>query len=223
MSWIAKAFGMSKGGKPPSPQEAIQKLRETEEMLQKKADFLETKVTKELNIARQHGTKNPQSKRIALQALKRKKRYEKQLLQIDGTLSTIEFQREALENATTNTEVLGVMGQAAKALQGAHKNMDIDQVHELMDNVAEQNEIASEISEAISNPIGFGQDIDEDDLLAELEEIEQEEINERLLDIGSPSETINLPSVPASELPTPTANKDAIEDEDLKELMQWAT
>ena len=41
----------------------------------------------------------------ALMALKRKKRLEKQLQQIDGTLSTIEFQREALENAQTNTEV----------------------------------------------------------------------------------------------------------------------
>lgn len=59
----------------------------------------------------------------ALQALKRKKRYEKQLQQIDGTLSTIEFQREALENASTNTEVLNVMGSAAKALQSAHQNM----------------------------------------------------------------------------------------------------
>jgi len=59
----------------------------------------------------------------AIQALKRKKRYEKQLQQIDGTLSTIEFQREALENATTNTEVLRVMGDAAKALKTAHKNM----------------------------------------------------------------------------------------------------
>lgn len=59
----------------------------------------------------------------AIQALKRKKRYEKQLQQIDGTLSTIEFQREALENASTNTEVLRVMGDAAKALKSAHKNM----------------------------------------------------------------------------------------------------
>ena len=59
----------------------------------------------------------------ALQALKRKKRYEKQLQQIDGTLSTIEFQRDALENASTNTEVLRVMGDAAKALKAAHKNM----------------------------------------------------------------------------------------------------
>ncbi len=59
----------------------------------------------------------------ALQALKRKKRYEKQLTQIDGTLSTIEFQREALENANTNTEVLKNMGFAAKAMKTAHENM----------------------------------------------------------------------------------------------------
>lgn len=58
-----------------------------------------------------------------MQALKRKKRYEKQLQQIDGTLSTIEMQREALESANTNTNVLQNMGEAAKALQAAHKHM----------------------------------------------------------------------------------------------------
>ena len=30
-----------------------------------------------------------------------------------------------------------------------------------MDDVAEQQEIANEISEAISGPVGFGQDVDE--------------------------------------------------------------
>ena len=59
----------------------------------------------------------------ALMALKRKKRLEKQLQQIDGTLSTIEFQREALENAQTNTEVLKNMGYAAKALKAAHQHL----------------------------------------------------------------------------------------------------
>lgn len=59
----------------------------------------------------------------ALQALKRKKRYEKQLAQIDGTLSTIEFQRDALENANTNTEVLKNIGFAAKAMKSAHENL----------------------------------------------------------------------------------------------------
>ena len=59
----------------------------------------------------------------ALLALKRKKRFEKQLQQIDGTLSTIELQREALDNASTNTEVLNVMGASAKAIKAAHNNM----------------------------------------------------------------------------------------------------
>lgn len=60
---------------------------------------------------------------VALAALKRKKRYEKQLQQIDGTLSTLEFQMDALENASTNTEVLKVMETAGQALKGANKNL----------------------------------------------------------------------------------------------------
>jgi charged multivesicular body protein 4 len=58
-----------------------------------------------------------------LKALRAKKRLEKQLKQIDGTLSTIEFQREALENASTNTEVLNNMSYAAKALKVAHQHL----------------------------------------------------------------------------------------------------
>ena len=59
----------------------------------------------------------------AIQALKRKKRYEKNLGQIDGTLSTIELQREALENASTNTEVLKAMHTASKSLKAAHNDL----------------------------------------------------------------------------------------------------
>lgn len=60
---------------------------------------------------------------MAIQALKRKKRYEAQLQQIDGTLSTLEFQREVLENASSNAEVLKVMGDASKAFKNANQNL----------------------------------------------------------------------------------------------------
>ncbi|TKS71825.1 Charged multivesicular body protein 4b [Collichthys lucidus] len=159
MSLFGKLFGgQGKGGKSPTPQEAIQRLRETEEMLAKKQEFLEKKIDHELMTAKKNGTKN---KRAALQALKRKKRYEKQLDQIDGTLSTIEFQREALENANTNTEVLKNMGFASEALKAAHQHMDIDKVDDLMADITEQQEVAQEISDVISRPIGFGQEFDE--------------------------------------------------------------
>ena len=78
MSGFAKLFGGGKN-KQPTPQEAIQKLRETEDMLTKKADFLEKRIEQELASAKKHGTKN---KRAALNALKRKKRLEKQQEQI---------------------------------------------------------------------------------------------------------------------------------------------
>lgn len=50
----------SRGG--PSPQEAIHKLRETEEMLTKKQEYLEKKIEQELMLAKKHGTKNKRGK-----------------------------------------------------------------------------------------------------------------------------------------------------------------
>ncbi|XP_064097838.1 LOW QUALITY PROTEIN: charged multivesicular body protein 4b-like [Macrobrachium nipponense] len=219
MSIFGKIFGGGKNEKAPTAGEAIQKLRDTEEMLIKKQDFLEKKIDQEVSIARQNGTKN---KRVALQALKRKKRYEKQLQQIDGTLSTIEMQREALESANTNTNVLQTMGEAAKALKAAHQHMDVDKVHDMMDDIAEQQDLAKEISEAISNPVAFGDDVDEDDLLAELEELEQEALDEKLLETGG-AVTDELPDVPTAVPSQPAKQKKQEEDDDMAELAAWAS
>ena len=60
---------------------------------------------------------------MAIAALKRKKRYEKQLQNIDGTLSTVEFQLEALQNAQSSKQVLDTMKVGAQALKKAHGNM----------------------------------------------------------------------------------------------------
>ncbi|CEF67295.1 GH13992p [Strongyloides ratti] len=211
-------FGSSKKKEQvPSTQESIQKLRESEEMLIKKQEFLEKKVEAELNLAKQHGTKN---KRAALQALKRKKQYEKQLVQLDGVLSTLDFQRQALENANTNANILQVLGDAAKALKKAHNSMDIDQVHDLLEDVAEQNEIANEISDAISNPVGLRNDIDESELLAELEELEQEELEKALAD-ATPVISNKLPTVPTHEIAA-SQNKKKEAEADLDDLRAWA-
>jgi charged multivesicular body protein 4 len=229
MSVFGKIFGFKKDEKSVTTGEAIQKLRETEEMLIKKQEFLESKIELEIKTAKANGTKN---KRAAIQALKRKKRYEKQLQQIDGTLSTIEMQREALEGANTNTAVLNTMSEAAKALKSAHQHMDIDKVHDMMDDIAEQQDVAREISDAISNPIAFGQDVDDEELERELEELEQEDLDEALLRVGPTTTAEELPSVPAQAVPSaarkepqrararPAAEDD---DDDMKELAAWAS
>ncbi|XP_011207234.1 charged multivesicular body protein 4c [Bactrocera dorsalis] len=228
MSFFGKMFG-GKKEVAPTTGEAIQKLRETENMLIKKQEFLESKIEEELNIARKNASKN---KRVALQALKKKKRLEKQLQQIDGTLSTIEMQREALESANTNTAVLTTMKNAADALKAAHKNMDVDNVHDMMDDIAEQQDVAREISDAISNPVAFGADLDDEDLERELDELEQEEFDKKV--IGIPEPNVTLPEVPADEMPekipekkkatapASTAQENDDNDPDMKQLLAWA-
>lgn len=225
MSFLGKIFGKGEKGNPVTTGEAIQKLRETEEMLNKKQDFLEKKIEAELTTARKNAKTN---KRSALQALKRKKKFEAQLQQIDGTLSTIELQREALESANTNTAVLTTMSDAAKALKKAHSDLDVDKVHDMMDDIAEQQDVAREISDAISNPVAFGQDMDDDELEAELDALgeeleleEQKELDEHLLDVG-PAVPSNLPEVPKAE-PAKAKKKVEEEDPDMAELSAWAS
>lgn len=41
----------------------------------------------------------------------------------------------------------------------------MDDVHDMMDDIQEQTELADEISRAISEPTGFGMDVDEVSIL----------------------------------------------------------
>lgn len=50
--------GTGKSGKAPTTQEAIQRLKETEEMLIKKQEFLEKKIEQEIITAKKNGMKN---------------------------------------------------------------------------------------------------------------------------------------------------------------------
>ncbi|XP_019510703.1 PREDICTED: charged multivesicular body protein 4b [Hipposideros armiger] len=90
-----------------------------------------------------------------------------------------------------------------------------------MQDIADQQELAEEISTAISKPVGFGEEFDEDELMAELEELEQEELDKNLLEIGEP-ESVPLPNVPSIALPSKPTKKKEEEDDDMKELENWA-
>jgi hypothetical protein len=61
MSLFNKMF--TKKEKPPTPQEAIQKIRDVEDLLEKKQQYLEKKIQDELANAKKHGTKNKKCKK----------------------------------------------------------------------------------------------------------------------------------------------------------------
>ena len=84
---------------------------------------------------------------MALQALKRKRKYEFRINQIDGMINTLMYQRIALQNALTNREVLNNLFNQSQGL-------------------VEQNEVANEIANVMQN--NNDDELDDDELLDEL-------------------------------------------------------
>ncbi|CAJ0627981.1 3547_t:CDS:2 [Entrophospora sp. SA101] len=160
-----------------APKDAIVNLRDTLQMLEKRENHLQSKIDAEIKTARSHATTN---KRAALMALKRKKQYETQMEKLSGAKFTIETQVMAIESANVNLETIKAM----------------ETVDDTMDSIREQMDLSDEISNAISGPM-LGIPLDDVKLEAELEELEQENLDKQLLEVELP---LAAPSVPAKKL-----------------------
>jgi charged multivesicular body protein 4 len=165
-------------GKPkqaPSPADAIQRLRETLELLEKREKYLEKKIENELALAKKNAKQN---KRVAIMALKRKKIYESQIEKLSSARMTIDTQILAIENATTNYAALDAMKTGANALKSISQRMTIDDVEDTMEEIREQMDLAQEIGDAIAQPID--NTVDEEELTKELEDLEKEDLDAQL-------------------------------------------
>lgn len=80
---------------------------------------------------------------------------------------------------------------------------NIDKVDNTMDDIREQMDLANEISAAISSPLGNDYGVDMDELDAELEQIEQAELDATLLDAQAG------PKVATPAMATPAAKEPA--------------
>ncbi|KAJ2829918.1 ESCRT-III subunit protein snf7 [Coemansia sp. 'formosensis'] len=178
-----------------TPKDAIINLRETLSMLEKREAHIQSKIDAEVKTARANLTSN---KRAALLALKRKKMYEGQLEKMSGTRITIEGQAMSIEAANVNLETMKAMERGAAAMKLIHKNLNIDKVDQTMEDIRDQMDLANEVSDAISQPQLFGPEMDEDELLAELDELEQEELDKQLLNSGRVP--VSLPKLPAASV-----------------------
>ncbi|KAK2150381.1 hypothetical protein NP493_2790g00008 [Ridgeia piscesae] len=157
--------------KPVSPQEAIAKLKEAEKMLKRQSKSLERNIQQQLKIAKENARTN---KHAALQALKRKRRFMKQLIQFDGQLTNLEVQIDSLENSIINSQVLSAVSAGAQALKAPNRTENPDYAHDVMDEMAEQFDIGREIAEIMVAPVGFIDDDDDKELMYELEELLKE-------------------------------------------------
>lgn len=201
-------------------------MRDTIETIEKRETHIQRKIDSEVTNAKKLSAAG--KKREALQCIKRKKMYEKQLEQISNTKMTLEQQQITLESMNLNREVLAAQRQAAQSMQQQTQAMGgVDAVDETMDAVEDGLNDAEEIAEALSRSIATpGIDADEDDLLAELEGLEEEDLASQIgaVDLTGAAEQGGIgqamPSVPTPMPSVPTSAPAAMtaEERELAEL-----
>ncbi|GAU48183.1 hypothetical protein TSUD_141720 [Trifolium subterraneum] len=171
-------------------------------MLEKKEKVLLKKAGAEVEKAKEF-TKG-KNKKAAIQCLKRKRLYEQQIEQLGNFQLRIHDQMIMLEGAKATTETVDALRTGAATMKAMQK--------------ATYTENMKMIQEALSAPIGAAADFDEDELEAELEELESAELEEQLL---QPATTAPAAAVhaPAGRQPTrPVPAKPTPEEDELAAL-----
>jgi charged multivesicular body protein 4 len=203
-------------GKPKQETNALttlDKLNETLEMLEKKEKVLLKKAAAEVEKAKEFT--RAKNKRAAIQCLKRKRLYEQQVEQLGNFQLRLHDQMILLEGAKATTETVDALRTGAAAMKAMQKATNIDDVDKTMDEINEQTENMKQIQEALATPIGASADFDEDELEAELEELEGAELEEQLLQPATtaPAAPVQVPGGRQPARAAPQKQRTAEEDE----------
>lgn len=128
--------------------------------------------------------------------------YEGEIDKIQNVKMTLETQVINLESAAQNAETFKAMEAGSKTMKKIRQDVGIDKVDDIMDEIKEEMEMANEINNAIAQPVDPFL-ADDDELLAELNALEANDLEAELLAPPSKQQQhISLPTVPNSKLPT---------------------
>lgn len=170
---MRRVFGKKKEtGPAPSLQDASTSIGNRIGSIDEKINDLE----KELKIYKDKikQCKTPAAKqqlqKRALEVLKRKRMYEQQRDQVAGQQFNIDQTSFSLESAKASITTVAAMKAANKELKHTlRKDLDINDVDDLADEMAELMDDFNEINEALGRNFSTPNDIDEADLDAELD------------------------------------------------------
>lgn len=211
MSWISR-----RPKEETSALASLEKLQETLEMLEKKEGVYMKKAAAEVEKAKEFTKRK--NKKAAIQCLRRKRLIEEQIEPIAKYQLRIHDQMILLEGAKATTETVDALRSGAAAMKAMHKATNIDDVDKTMDEINEQTENMKQIQEALSVPTGATADFDEDELEAELEELEEAELEKEIIQPVTTA-TVAPVHVPAGKQSTrPVPPKKSAEEDELDAL-----
>ena len=218
-----KNSGGGGGGAPPPQRKAparpqasravqsVAKIKQTQERLEKRQKLLEKKIAAQIKQAKAKSKAG--DKRGALMCLKRKKMYDKEIAKMQGVSMTLEQQIFNIEGAQTNVDTVNAMKEGKDALASMQGAVNVEQVEELREDIEEQQQRADEVGDILAEGMGAAAMMDEDDLLAELDGLEEEDAAAAMA--AAPAAPLSMPAAPTGAI---EAGRAAVEDDDEAEL-----
>ncbi|CAH9143733.1 unnamed protein product [Cuscuta epithymum] len=189
----------------------IVKLTETLTMLEKKESLLQKKASEEFERAKEFA--RIKNMRAAKQCLKRKRLYEQQIEQLGNFQLRIHDQMIMIEGAKATSETVEALRTGAAAMRSIHKTMNVNNVDKTIEEITQQTEDTRQIQEALAVPFT---DFDEDELEAELEELESAGLEDELLQPANIGHTAP-PRIPTTRHSTRPSKVDLRNDKDEEE------
>lgn len=188
----------------------IARLQKTLKQVESEVEKLESEIKSCKDEAKLALRNNNRSKAEAL--LRKKQRFEKQLTAKLKAAENIESMLDQLETSFTNSDVLSALKAGTTAQKKmAAGGMNIDKVEETVNDIEEAFEEQSEIGDVLSRRIGFGANLNDDELELELDALlELEELDDKtnlkgpetLLPKEVLIDELQLPDVPVDDHPS---------------------
>lgn len=165
-----------KSAAPTDTIQVTQRLKQDVKKFEARREFLGKKATNEFNKAKALNKKN--DKQSALLHLKKKKLYDTEIAKLDSGILTLEEQIIGLESGAMTIDIIASQERAKKAHEKLMGHINIDKLDKLQGEIEDQKGDLEEINMMLTeNGIN---DYEDDDLLAELDGFDLEEIEEDL-------------------------------------------
>jgi len=164
-----------------------------------------------------NATKNPAAKKTiqkrAMDVLKRKKMYENQRDQMAGQQFNLDQAAFGIESAKATVDSVAAMKVANTQLkQAIQKDLDIDAVDDIADDMEELMLEMNDINDALGRNFATPEDISADDLEAELEMLEDELEEEEDALADSTPDYLQEPSLPVEPSTVPQKKEEISAD-----------
>ncbi|SNX87372.1 related to VPS60 involved in vacuolar protein sorting [Melanopsichium pennsylvanicum] len=116
----------------------------------------------------------------ALRVLKQKRLYENQLAQLQQQSYNMEQATMTTENLRNTMATFDAMQTANKEMKKTYGKIDLGKIESMQDEMEDLIEAANEVQETLGRSYGVPDEVDEEDLMAELDALEGEDWGEAM-------------------------------------------